>query len=85
MATSAQRLQHAKSVAREPYAWPGGYSRFLVTSDGGVLCPHCVRAEFSNIARYTIWGQRSSGWCAEGHGYNDESEQMTCDHCGKAF
>lgn len=79
-------LAIAKSVAREPYAWPGGYARFLITEDGGVLCPACVRSEFSQIARYTIWQQRNSGWMAAGAshtGQEDIEETECCDHCGK--
>lgn len=74
-------LQQAKSVAREPYAWPGGYPKYLVMSDGGCLCPSCVKKEFRLIARATIAGD-NSGWRAEAADINYEDLELRCDHCG---
>lgn len=75
-------LRQAKSVAREPYAWPGGYPRILVMNDGGTLCPVCVRKEFQCIAQSAIGGYKD-GWnpaCAD---INWEDSDLYCDHCCK--
>ena len=77
------RLQAAKKVAREKYAWPGGYALFCVTSDGACLCPACVRAEWRSVC-YETMHRLSGGWQIAGAdhaGNSDETE--TCDHCGE--
>jgi len=51
----------ARIVRRERYAWPGGYPLALLLTDGAVLCPECVAAEFaqiSNAHRHAL----SDGW-----------------------
>ena len=78
--TAAQACKIAKTVARERYAWPGGYELFLVTSDGGVLCAKCARAEFGLIARSTIQGAQD-GWRAEVVDIHWEGAAETCAHC----
>jgi hypothetical protein len=75
-------LQEARSVAREPYAWPGGYPRFLVTSDGGCLCPACVRREFHKIASAAM-DNRNDGWKPQGSSINYEDKGLVCDHCNR--
>ena len=35
--------------------WPGGYPLALLTDDGGVLCPACVRREREQILD-AVWG-----------------------------
>ena len=46
MSAAAELLRRVRAMARERYAWPGGYALALVTTDGGILCPDCVRAEY---------------------------------------
>lgn len=75
-------LQQAKSVAREPYAWPGGYPRFLVTTDGGVLCPTCVRKQFRCIA-YSAITKQHDGWAPAAADINWEDSFLICDHCNE--
>lgn len=75
-----ESLKQAKSVAREPYAWPGGYPRFLVMGDGGVICPSCVRKEFRCIAQSAIGGHRD-GWNPTAADINWEDSDLYCDHC----
>lgn len=75
-------MQEAKSVAREPFAWPGGYPRFLLMTDGGCLCPDCVKREFRLIAQATVKGYRD-GWQAAAADINWEDPNLFCDHCGR--
>lgn len=81
----------AKYVARERFAWPGGYELFAVTTDGAALCRHCCRAEFYQIAwDYHRGGGDapaagfSSGWSIVSiHTTAELDEGGECDHCGR--
>lgn len=52
--TILARLYTAKRVARERFAWPGGYELFSVMDDGGIVCNTCTRKEFRCIASSTL-------------------------------
>ncbi len=73
-----------KDVIRHPYAWPGGYERVLVTTDGGLICNKCAREEYYSMLHSTRGGY-NDGWAVEGSAvvYSDEEEFCNCDHCGK--
>ena len=80
-------LDVAKYVARKAYAWPGGYAMVLVTEDGGILCPECVRSEWRNVVQDWLWrdGMRGgSGWLPAGMTHTGETdESLICDHCSQ--
>jgi len=78
MTTASLSLRLADSIAREPYAWPGGYPRFAITNDGGALCPCCCRSERPWIGTTT----GSDGWTVIAAEINWEDTDLTCDHCG---
>lgn len=80
--SAAALLRDVRRMARDRYAWPGGYALALVMTDGGILCPNCVRAEYRQIIRATRDGSRD-GWGAAGvdHAGNWDDPE-TCDHCG---
>ena len=78
----SKALESVKSVARNPYAWPGGYPRMVVMSDGECLCPKCARAEFKLIARATLDNDRSD-WTALGDDINWEDNTLHCAHCNE--
>ena len=70
-----------KSLIREPYAWPGGYTRYAVTSDGAALCAACCRAEYRIILASTRTDARD-GWTVAGAGSEcDTDGPLECDHC----
>ena len=48
-------------VARERYAWPGGYVLCGLTADGALLCSQCIRSEYRNVLHSTKHGMRD-GW-----------------------
>ncbi len=82
-AQTLKALREAKIVARERFAWPGGYPLVLITSDGGCLCAACVRKEWRNIVQYALWEQPTSGWHPAGLQIEEDSEsEECCDHCG---
>ena len=74
-------------LARQKYAWPGGYEIIFLTSDGEYLCADCVRSEANQTYRDTRdWtGSRSgSGWEIAAIGTADYLEESTlCAHCGR--
>jgi hypothetical protein len=72
-----------RAVRMGPYAWPGGYSIFGVTSDGGVLCARCMDAERRSIA-YAIGHDVPDGWRVEAvdcMANVDGDDTMICDGC----
>ena len=69
-----------------PYAWPGGYACYFITSDGAVLSFEAARQEFHQIAYSLRFKQPRSGWHVIGLGCEaDEDETPVCDHTGKAI
>lgn len=78
MTTQSQSLRLADSLSTAPYAWPGGYPRFGITSDGAALCPHCCGKERNLIATTTGF----DGWCLVASDINWEDPGLFCDHCG---
>jgi hypothetical protein len=87
----------ARLVAREKYLWPGAYLAVLVTDDGGLLCPYCVRSEYRQIYEESKWDSPGSGWKPAGITGTHEMECFDedgnvldiddfvtpCDHCGR--
>jgi hypothetical protein len=68
----------AASVAREPFAWPGGYERFAITDNGACLCHKCCKAEYAQIAA----SYPGDGWHVIGASHDGECDSLTvCDHC----
>jgi len=77
-------LLKIKEVLRNgPYAWPGGYPMYFVTSDGAALSFEAVKAEWRQIVRARLWNDRNSGWLVEGFDINWEDGNLICDHTGK--
>lgn len=70
-------------LAKEKFAWPGGYEMYFVTSDGGVLCADCVVNEWADeIAEADDWG----GWKIEGVGSEADTDSLTiCDNCNRTI
>lgn len=76
-------LKKAAELARNPYAWPGGYPRFAVTADGAALAPTTVRAEWRSIVGAHLANDRRGGWYVAGHDINWEDADLYDDHTGK--
>jgi hypothetical protein len=78
-------LDQAREVARQPYAFPGGYRQWLLMADTGLICPECARREWRQVvratkAKQTDWPDKS--WRVEAIFINWEGPACTCDHCG---
>ncbi len=63
------------------YAWPGGYPRYFITSDGGALSFKAARAELRNILE-SIRDQSNDGWRVVAVDVNWEDKNLYCDHTG---
>lgn len=72
-----------RAVRMGPYAWPGGYDIFAITSDGGTLCADCMARERRVIVD-AIARKDDSGWrvLAVDCTANTDSG-VDCDNCGR--
>jgi hypothetical protein len=66
-------------LVESPYAWPGGYPMFAITSDGGALCHKCCKTEARSIG--STYG--SDGWAITALDVNWEDPGLYCDHCSE--
>ena len=78
MTTQSASLRLADQLSSSPYAWPGGYPLFGVTSDGAALCHRCAKSEREAIGTTT----GSDGWRLVALQPNWEDPELFCDHCG---
>jgi hypothetical protein len=67
---------------RRPYAWPGGYPFYAITSDGACLCMRCCRTEYRQIS-YAVRHALNDGWRVEAFDINWEDTNLLCDHCNE--
>jgi hypothetical protein len=74
-------LRDVKQFVRAPYAWPGGYPLFLVTTDSGCICHDCTKRHFRQIIRAEIDSQ-NDGWRPSAVTVNWEDSDLLCDNCG---
>lgn len=65
-----------------PYAWPGGYPCYFITSDGAALSFAAAKAERRNILE-SIARRIDDGWRVVAMDVNWEDGELTCDHTGE--
>jgi len=70
------------ALKQGPYAWPGGYPLYFVTSDGGSLSFATAWNARASIARAIIDDDKSGGWKVIGYDVNWEDADLTDDHTG---
>jgi hypothetical protein len=71
-----------KAMRNGPYAWPGGYPCYFITSDGAALSFKAVKQELRNILE-AIAHKKNDGWRVIGFDINYEDENLFCDHTGE--
>ena len=71
-----------RAMRNGPYAWPGGYPCYFLTSDGEALSFDAARQERRNILE-AIRDHDNSGWRVVGMDINWEDGELTCAHTGK--
>lgn len=82
MTENGQQIIRIKEFTKHPYAWPGGYPLFAITSDGGALCANCTRKKLGNIVT-AIARNLHDGWNVEAIDVNWEDGELMCDHCSQ--
>jgi hypothetical protein len=79
----AKRLAMVKSLIREPYAWPGGYPQYLITSDGGALSHQACKDNWREIVSSVLTRHTDSGWYPVCVDVNWEDNDLYCEHTGE--
>ena len=69
-----------KAVRNGPYAWPGGYPLYFVTSDGAALSFKAAKAERRIILEALRDNDKRCGWHICGVDINWEDAELICDH-----
>lgn len=70
-----------KNLIREPYAWPGGYPKYALMSDGEALCKTCAKDNAKIIIR-AIRDKSHDGWRVDAIDINWEDTDLYCANCG---
>jgi hypothetical protein len=73
--------QFRKDV-RTPYAWPGGYPTYFITSDGCALSIAAAKANRRAILE-AIHDHLNDGWRVEAMDINWEDNDLYCDDSGE--
>jgi hypothetical protein len=68
-----------RAMRHGPYAWPGGYPCYFVTSDGAALSFDAARNNRRLIID-SIVNRVDDGWRIVGMDINWEDDQLYCDH-----
>lgn len=70
-----------KSIAREPFAWPGGYLRVLV-NEGACVCGPCVKEHFQEeLYAATNWSRDLGEFLV----YSGDDAEGYCEHCNRSL
>lgn len=81
--TSAPGTIGIRAAIRNPYAWPGGYALFAITSDGACLCMTCCRKEYRLISD-SVRNKSNDGWRITAFDCTANVDEVPdCDHCSK--
>lgn len=62
-----------------PYAWPGGYPCYFITSDGAALSFKAAKQEKRNILE-SLASRSNDGWRVVAMDVNWEDSSLICDH-----
>ena len=81
MSLNVAKAAILKNLVRQPYAWPGGYEKFVITKDGGSICHKCCAAEFKGMLHSTLHSM-ADGWeCEMIWDAGNIDGPLHCDHC----
>ena len=70
-------------LAEGPWAWPGGYPLFFVTSDGEALSFRSAEQNQQAICEAIAEGDTSDSWFVIGVEINYEDAELYCCHSGE--
>jgi hypothetical protein len=69
-----------------PYAWPGGYPVYFITSQGDTLSFEAVRENWRDVVAAHIcerYRRHGNGWDVAACEINWEDPDLYCEHTGK--
>jgi hypothetical protein len=75
-------VKDLKQALRKPYAWPGGYPLYFITSDGAALSFKAVRENLRSVL-WSIKNGVNDGWRVQAMDINYEDNELYCDHTGE--
>ena len=70
------------AIRSGPYAWPGGYPLYFITSDGAALSFDTVKENYRIILQ-SVRHQMRDGWQVVACEINWEDSGLYCDHTGQ--
>ena len=73
--------QFREALDNGPYAWPGGYPLYFITSDGAALSFNAAESE-RELIEDSIRDKLSDGWRIIYCDVNWEDPDLYCDHTG---
>lgn len=76
------RLHFNRDLADGRYAWPGGYPKYFLTSDGETMS-YDAAEEHADIIAQAIDERDSGGWRVVSCDINWEDGDMRCCHTGQ--
>lgn len=79
---AANILAQVKIAIRQPYAWPGGYPRYILMADGEAIDVQSARENWRSIVWATITQFRDD-WKAYGVDVNWGDSELFCAHSGR--
>ena len=79
----SNKHQFAAIIAEGPWAWPGGYPLFFVTSDGEALSFRSAEQEQETISEAIAEGRKDDSWFVIGVEINYEDAELYCCHSGE--
>lgn len=71
-----------QALRNGPYAWPGGYPMYFITSDGAALSFQAVHENYCSVLS-SMRHRVNDGWRVVGVYINWEDHELTCDHNGE--
>ena len=73
--------QFREALDNGPYAWPGGYPLYFITSDGAALSFNAAEENAGDI-EYSIREMIYDEWKVAAVAVNWEDPDLYCDHTG---
>lgn len=74
--------QFKEALRQGPFAWPGGYPLYFITSDGGTLSFASAKRNLRSILS-SIRDGSNDGWCVVACEANWENPELYCDDSGE--
>lgn len=79
---SIYTVEQFRTDLENEFAWPGGYQRYFITSDGAALSYDAAREQRESIED-SIANDIRDGWKVVGCEINYEDNDLICDHTNK--